>query len=207
MLPQAGSETRGMGNDQNRAGCPSNTLEPEQRLQIEVVGRFVQQQQVGSCVSRRARCARITSAAHLASGRSNSLSRKLRRPGFAWLWLRADSRPTRRTGRAHRHEPLRVQGFDRMIRLPGFNDPAELVYSGVMAVANSTTSRPPPVRSPAADSRWQCAFRGNLARISGFFAQDDREQSGLPGPVRPDQPIRSWRFTCSVASANNTRSP
>ena len=29
----------------------------------------------------------------------------------------------------------------------------------------------------------------------------------FPAPFGPTSPMRSWRFTCSVASANNTRSP
>ena len=29
----------------------------------------------------------------------------------------------------------------------------------------------------------------------------------LPAPFGPTSPMRSWRFTCNVASANNTRSP
>ena len=83
-------------DDQNRAGVAFQILlEPEQRFEVEVIGRLVQQQQVRLLRQQPGQVrAHHPAAAHLARGPVGILFAEARgRRGFAWPWLRAGSRP------------------------------------------------------------------------------------------------------------------
>ena len=85
-------------DDQDRAGITLQIfLEPEQRLEVEMVRRFVEQQQVRllrRAAARGARASPSRRSSRAPAGR-NPFRESRGRRGSAWPWPRAGSRPVR----------------------------------------------------------------------------------------------------------------
>ena len=191
-------------DDENRAGIALQILlEPEQRLQVEMVGRLVQQQQVRLLRQQPGQVRpHHPAAAHLARGPVEILLAEAE-AGEDLLGLGFEAIA------AQLVEPvmhvvmdlLRVQRLDRVVRLPRLEDAAELrVFrrDGRGQFDDRLVADRRVLLRQIADR--DAAFAGDLAGIGGFLAQDDRKERGLPGAVRADQPdavlavhLQAWR--------------
>ena len=182
-----------MRDDQDRAGVALQVvLEPEQRLEVEMVGGLVQQQQVRFLRQQPGQVgAHHPAAAHLARGPVEILLAEAQ-AGEDLLGLGFEPIA------AQLIEPvmhvvmdvLRVQGLGRMVGFPGFEDAAQLgVFrrdGGGQFDDGFIADRGVFLRQIADGD---AALGGDLACVGGFLAQDDARRA-WSCPRRSARPAR-----------------
>ena len=181
-----------MRDDENRSGVALQiVLKPQQRLQVKMVGRLVQQQQVRLLRQQSGQVRpHHPAAAHLARGPVGILVAEAEAgedlPGLGFETIAPQLvEPVMHVIM----DLLRVRRLYRVVGLPRFENAAQLrvfgrdagrqFYDGFVCHRGIFLRQ-------VTDG--DAAFGGDGARVSGFLAQDDREQSRLPGPVRADEP-------------------
>ena len=176
-------------DQQDRAGVGLQVvLEPQQRLEVEMVGRLVEQQQV-RLLDEQAREVRAhhPAAAHRAqrAGRSPARGTPARR-GSSWPSARAGSRRARRTASARSWKssdsaswPASNAFIRRWSSMTSGVMPGRQLEHGLVADRRGFLRQ-------MADRRLRSTR--HFARVRRVAPEDEREERGLARAVRADQP-------------------